>query len=185
MIFQQSALDRIEVEEEPPRMAGQHEQGERLTVTASLTTGVGRVTHGMQESVSLIEEILTMDHVDWETTLSVGDVEFHSTKEEGPYPNHQLRISVRPSASVAALSYIDHDDPQMSIANSYNPKRPLPEVDLIFSGTTASVFPRTAVIPIADARQALTEWLEHASDQPASNGTRTTRTRRPDDNRRW
>jgi hypothetical protein len=102
MIFQRSTLDRIEVEEVPPRMAGQHEQGERLTVTASLTTGVGRVTHGMREAVSLIEEILTTDHVDWETTLSVGDVEFHSTKQ-GPYPNHQLRISVRPSAGVAAL----------------------------------------------------------------------------------
>jgi Immunity protein Imm1 len=99
-----------------------------------------------------------MDHVDWETTLSVGDVEFHSTKQ-GPYPNHQLRISVRPSAGVAALNYTDHDDPRMSIANSYNPKRPLPYVDLIFSGATGAVFPRTAVIPIADARQALTEWL--------------------------
>jgi hypothetical protein len=93
------------------------------------------------------------------TSLSVGDVEFHSTKQ-GPYPNHQLRISVRPSAGVAALNYTDHDDPQMSIANSYNPKRPLPDVDLIFSGATGSVFPRTAVIPIADARNALTEWLE-------------------------
>jgi hypothetical protein len=101
VIVQRSTLDRIEVEEVPPRMAGQHEQGERLTVTASLTTGVGRVTHGMAESVSLIEEILTLDHVDWETTLSVGDVEFHSTKQ-GPYPNHQLRISVRPSAGIAA-----------------------------------------------------------------------------------
>jgi hypothetical protein len=101
VIVQRSTLDRIEVKEVPSAMAGQHEQGERLTVTASLTTGVGRVTHGMAESVSLIEEILTLDHVDWETTLSVGDVEFHSTKQ-GPYPNHQLRISVRPSAGIAA-----------------------------------------------------------------------------------
>jgi hypothetical protein len=167
-------------------MAGQHEQGERLTVTASLTTGVGRVTHGMAESVSLIEEILTTDHIDWETTLSVGDVEFHSTKKEGPYPNHQLRISVRPSAGVAALNYIDHDDPQMSIANSYNPKRPLPAVDLIFSGTTASVFPRTAVIPIADARQALTEWLETRKRPTCIEWhPYDARTRQPDDNRRW
>src|SRR5262249_12405399 len=59
----------------------------------------------------------------------------------------------------AALNYTDHDDPQMTIANSYNPKRPLPEVDLIFGGATGSVFPRTAVIPIADARRALIEWL--------------------------
>jgi hypothetical protein len=140
-------------------MARQHEHPERLTLTATLTTEVGRVTHGMQESVNLIDEILTLDHVDWETTLSVGDVEFHQTKQ-GPYPNHQLRISVRPSAGVAALNYTDHDDPQMSIANSYNPNRPLPAVDLIFSGATRAVFPRTAVIPIADAREALIEWLE-------------------------
>jgi hypothetical protein len=140
-------------------MAREHEQPEGLTLTATLTTGVGRVTHGMSESVSLIDEILTLDHIDWETTLSVGDVEFHSTTQ-GPYPNHQLRISVRPSADCAALNYTDHDDPQMTIANSYNPKRPLPEVDLIFGGATASVFPRTAVIPIADARRALIEWLK-------------------------
>lgn len=140
-------------------MAAQHEPPERLTLTASLTTGVARVTRGMRESINLIEEILTLDHVDWETVLSVGDVEFHSTKQ-GPYPNHQLRISVRPTAGVAALNYMDHDDPHMSIANSYNPNRPLPDVDLIFSGATGAVFPRTAVIPIADARDALTEWLQ-------------------------
>jgi Immunity protein Imm1 len=158
MIFQRSTLDGSR-QELPPTMTRQHEQPERLTLTASLTTGVGRVTHGMQESVRLVDEILTLDHVDWETTLSVGDVEFHSTPE-GPYPNHQLRISVRPSAGCAALNYTDHDDPQMTIANSYNPTPPAPEVDLIFSGATGSVFPRTAVIPIADARDALTEWLE-------------------------
>lgn len=139
-------------------MAGQHEQPERLTLTASLTTGVARVTHGMQASVSLIEEILTMDHTDWETTLSVGDVEFRRTKQ-GPIPNHQLRISVRPSAGFAALHYTDHDDPQMPTANSYNPEHPPPEVDLIFNGETGSVFPRTSTIPIADARNALIEWL--------------------------
>jgi hypothetical protein len=105
-------------------MARQHEQPERLTLTASLTIGVARVTHGMQASVN------TIDHVDWETTLTVGDVEFRSTTE-GPFPKHRLRISARPSAGLAALNYTDHDDPQMSIANSYNPKRPLPETDLI------------------------------------------------------
>lgn len=130
-----------------------------MIVTASLTTDVARVTHGMPAAVRLIDEILTLDHVEWETTLYVGDVEFHSTKH-GPYPNHQLRVSVRPSAGLAALNYTDHDDPEMPIANSFNPKRPLPDVDLIFNGTTGSVFPRTAAIPIAAAREALIEWLE-------------------------
>jgi Immunity protein Imm1 len=140
-------------------MAGQHEQPERLILTASLTTDVARVARGMRAAVSLIDEVLTLDHIEWETTLLVGDVEFHRTKE-GPFPNHQLRISVRPSSGVAALNYTDHDDPDMPMANSYNPTRPPPEVDLIFSGATGSVFPRTAVIPIAEARHALTEWLE-------------------------
>jgi hypothetical protein len=140
-------------------MARQREEPERLTLTASLTIDVARVAHGMQASVRLIDEILTMDHVDWETTLYVGDFEYHSTKD-GPFPNHQLRISVRPSAGFAALNYMDHDDPEMSIANSYNPKRPLPEVDLIFNGATGSVFPRTAAIPITKARDALYEWLK-------------------------
>lgn len=132
---------------------------ESMIVTASLTTGVARVTHGMPESVRLVDEILTLDHVDWETTLSVGDVEFHSTKD-GPYPNHQLRISVRPSAGLAALNYMDHDDALMPVANSFNPKRPLPDIDLVFNGSAGSVFPRTAAIPLADARKALIEWLE-------------------------
>jgi hypothetical protein len=130
-----------------------------MIVTASLTTDVARVTHGMAESVRLVDEILKMDHVEWETTLYIGDVEFHRTKD-GPFPNHQLRISVRPSAGLAALNYTDHDDPHMSIANSFNPKRPLPDVDLIFNGTTGAVFPRTALISVADARKALMEWLE-------------------------
>jgi immunity protein Imm1 of predicted polymorphic toxin system len=131
-----------------------------MIVTASLTTDVARVTRGMSASVRLIDEILTLDHVEWETTLYVGDVEFHQTKDEGPFPNHQLRISVRPSAGLAALNYMDHDDPEMSIANSYNPKRPLPDVDLIFNGSTRAVFPRAALIPIAQARKALIEWLQ-------------------------
>jgi hypothetical protein len=130
-----------------------------MIVTASLTTDVARVTHGMPESVRLIDQILNMDHVEWETTLYIGDVEFHCTKD-GPFPNHQLRISVRPSAGLAALNYMDYDDPDMPIVNSFNPKRPLPEVDLIFNGTTGSVFPRAAAIPVADARRALIEWLE-------------------------
>jgi hypothetical protein len=130
-----------------------------MIVTASLTTGIARVAHGMRESVRLVDEILRMDHVEWETTLFVGDVEFHRTRE-GPIPNHQLRISVRPSAGFAAINYMDHDDPLMPIGNSFNPKRPLSEVDLIFNGTTGAVFPRAAAIPVADARKALIEWLE-------------------------
>ena len=130
-----------------------------MILTASLTTGIACVTHGMPESVRLVDEILKMDHVEWETTLYVGDVEFHSSKD-GPYPNHQLRISVRPSAGLAAINYMDHDDPEMPIANSYNPNRPLPTIDLIFNGTTKAVFPRSAAISIADAREALAEWLE-------------------------
>jgi hypothetical protein len=130
-----------------------------MLLTASLTTGVARVMRGMLASTLLVEEILTMNHVEWETTLAVGDVEFHRSKD-GPFPNHQLRISVRPSAGFAALNYMDHDDEQMPIANSFNPKRPLPEVDLIFNGTTGSVFPRAAAIPVANAREALIEWLE-------------------------
>jgi immunity protein Imm1 of predicted polymorphic toxin system len=113
----------------------------------------------MSESVRLVDEILKMNHVDWETTLYIGDVEFHSTKK-GPFPNHQLRLSVRPTVGLAAINYMDHGDPHMPIVNSYNPKRPLPDIDLIFGGATKSTFPRTAAIPITDARNALIEWLE-------------------------
>lgn len=139
-------------------MAPQHEQPERLILTASLTTGVVRVAYGIRDAAALIGEILTLDHADWETTLLVGDVEFHQTAD-GPYPDHQMRISVRPVTGFAALNYTDNTDPNMSIANSYNPKRPLPNVYLVFNGTTGAVFPRTAAIPIADAREALNEWL--------------------------
>jgi hypothetical protein len=131
---------------------------ERMIVTATLTSGVACVARGMTESVNLIDEIIRMDHVEWETILLVGTVEFHSSKA-GPFPNHQLRLSVRPSAGFAALNYIDHDDPLLAIANSFNPKRPLPDVKLIFNGSTGSVFPRSAAIPVADARKALLEWL--------------------------
>lgn len=140
-------------------MAQSQEQLERLILTASLTTGVVRATHGARESIRLVDEILNIDHAHWETTLMVGEVEFHQSRN-GPFPNHQLRISVRPSAGFAALTYIDHDDPHMSVANSYNPNRPLPAIDLIFTGETGAVFPRTAAIRIPDARNALAEWLE-------------------------
>jgi hypothetical protein len=130
-----------------------------MILTASLTTGVARVTAGMLASVRLIDEIMTLDHIDWETTLTVGDAEFHRSKE-GPFPNHQLRISVQPSTGYAALNYMDHDDAEMPIANSFNRKRPLPAVNLIFNGTTGAVFPRTAAIAITDAREAVIEWLE-------------------------
>jgi hypothetical protein len=140
-------------------MASQFAQSGRPILTASLTNGVARVTHGIHASTMLIDEILATEHDDWETTLLVGDVEFRRSRE-GPFPNHQFRVSVRPATGYAALNYMDNDDPLMSIANSYNTRRPLPEVDLIFSGDTGAVFPRTAAISIARARMALTEWLE-------------------------
>lgn len=135
-----------------------------MIVTVSLTTGIARVADGMAQAMKLVDEILATNHVEWETTLFVGEVEFHRSKE-GPFPNHQLRISVSPSAGFAALNYMDHDDPDMPIANSFNRKRPLPEVDLIFNGTTGAVFPRTALIPISEARKALVEWL-HSRARP-------------------
>ncbi len=138
----------------------QHEQATTaVIVTAVLTTNIGRVARGLRESLDLINEILMTDHTDWETILYVGDEEFWITKA-GPIPNHQLRISVRPSAGFAAINYTDHDDPAMPIANSFNPKCPVPEVDLIFNGSTGSVFPRAAAISIPDTRAALTEWLK-------------------------
>lgn len=133
-----------------------------MILTASLTTGIARVAHGMPDSVSLVDQILATNHVRWETTLFVGDVEFHSSKS-GPVPNHQFRVSVSPRHNVAALNYMDNDDSDMPIANSYNPLRPVPDIDLIFSGSTGAVFPRTALIPIPQARTALLEWLETRS----------------------
>lgn len=138
------------------------EQSKHVVVTALLTTNAVRVTHGMTQCAALVEEVLTLDHLDQETTLWVGDEEFHSTKD-GPYPNSQMRVSVRPSLQCAALSYTDHDDPNVSIVNSYNPVANMPEVDLIFNGDMGSVFPRSAVIPIVDARNALLEWLRTRS----------------------
>lgn len=128
-----------------------------LVLTASLTNGVARVAHGLQESTALIDEILTLNHTDWETTLSVGDIEFYQD-HDGPYPNHQMRVSVRPQTDGAALNYMQNDVPKMSWANSYSATPPA-DIDLIVNGTTGAVFPRWAVIPIADARRALHEWL--------------------------
>jgi hypothetical protein len=139
-------------------MSPHREQPERLVLTASLTTDVARVAYGMRDAAALIDEILTLDHADWETTLMVGDVEFYQTRD-GPFPDHQMRVSVRPSAGYAALNYTDNNDPTMSMANSYNPMRPLPGIFLTFNGDTGAVFPQAAAIPIDDARNALHEWL--------------------------
>jgi hypothetical protein len=141
-------------------MPSRNEQQERPIVTAVLTTGVARISHGIRESEDLIDEILTLDHDDWETILSVGDVEFHQTKEEGPFPNHKMIVSVKPPQGYAALSYVDNDDPNMTAANSYSSRRPLPDIYLVYSGATGAVFPRSAAIPIPDAREALHEWLQ-------------------------
>jgi hypothetical protein len=130
-----------------------------MIVTASITTGVARVTHGLKESLALVDEILAAEHADWESTMSIGDVEFHTTKE-GPFPNNQMRVSVSPVAGYAALSYTDHDAKGHPIVNSFNPQRPLPEVFLVFNGTTGATFPRTAAIPIEEARKALVEWVK-------------------------
>ena len=129
-----------------------------MIVTALLTTGVGKVSRGEHETHELVEEILRLEHTDWETILCVGDEEFHRDKN-GPFPNNQMRVSVSPSAGYAALNYTDHDNPNDPIVNSFNPRRPLPEVLLIFNGTTGAIFPRTAAIPIVDARRALVEWV--------------------------
>lgn len=129
-----------------------------MIVTASLTTGIARVARGMPASVRLVDLVLRTDHPEWETTMYVGDIEYHRTKD-GPYPSHQMRISVRPASGYAALNYIDHNDPHMPIANSFNTHQPTPEVRLIFNGTTGSIFPPSAAIPIAHARTAMIEWL--------------------------
>lgn len=140
-------------------MSTRDEQAETpVVLTACITTGVARVTRGTCECRSLINEILTLDHEDWETTLLVGDAEFHRSPR-GPYPDHQMRVSVKPVTGYAALNYTDHNDPHMSIANSYNPTPPAPPIFLIFNGSTAKVFPPTAAIPVDNARRALHEWL--------------------------
>lgn len=70
-------------------MSPRREQPERLVLTASLTTEVGRVAHGIREATRLVDEILKLDHTDWETTLAIGDVEFHQTAD-GPFPSLDL-----------------------------------------------------------------------------------------------
>ena len=78
--------------------------GPDMIVTASLTTGVARAVRGIAASRHLIDQVLRMDHAEWETILYIGDVEFHTTTR-GPFPNHQLRVSVQPSTGFAALNY--------------------------------------------------------------------------------
>ncbi|GGN10045.1 hypothetical protein GCM10011609_57270 [Lentzea pudingi] len=129
-----------------------------MIVTAILTTQIGRVARGTIECIQLIEQILDTEHDRWETLLAVGDVEFY-TDESGPYPNQQIRVSVSPRNGVAALSFTDHDDPSRSIVNSYNAHGHIPAVGLVFSGDTGAIFPRSALIPIPHAREALMEWL--------------------------
>lgn len=137
---------------------------DNLVVTASLTSDVARVACGTHESIELIDEILGLDHETWESTLHVGDIEFHTSKD-GPYPNNQMRVSVRPAAGVAALHYVDHDDPEMSAAYSHTPN-PLPSrIYLVFNGETGRLFPQSAIISIVDARAALVEWL-HTRKRP-------------------
>lgn len=134
------------------------ERDARVVLTASLTTGVARVARGIRAAQSLVDEVLHLDHKEWETILLVGDVEFHQSRQ-GPYPDHQMRVSAQPSKGYAALNYTNNNDSTMSIVNSYNPKKPSPQVYLIFKGSVATVFPPTAAIPIPEARNALHEWL--------------------------
>ncbi|GAA2999619.1 Imm1 family immunity protein [Actinokineospora diospyrosa] len=130
---------------------------DRTILTASLTTGVARVAHGIEASTELIAEVLRLDHNEWETILLLGDQQFHQTKN-GPFPDQQLRVTVRPTLGYAALNHSDtNSDPP--IANSYNPRLSTPDLVLIFNGSTRTVFPRTAAIPIADAQLALDQWL--------------------------
>ncbi|WP_418155429.1 Imm1 family immunity protein [Actinoalloteichus caeruleus] len=127
-------------------------------MTAALTTGSVRVTRGAAESFALIDEVLRTEHVSWETTLNVGDVAYYQSKE-GPYPNHEFRISVRPSFGIAACCYIDHDDEDMPFARSWSSQQLSARAHLIYSGATGAVFPRTAAILIPRAREGLREWL--------------------------
>lgn len=127
-------------------------------MTAALTTGLACVKSGLHDCTRLMDRVLATDHTDWESTMFIGDEEYFRTKK-GPFPNHQLRISVDPLRGFAAIAYMDHDDLKMPLAYSLNPRQPAPQVDLIFSGATGAFFPRTCAIPLADARQALIEWL--------------------------
>ncbi|GAA3847062.1 hypothetical protein GCM10022243_11450 [Saccharothrix violaceirubra] len=131
-----------------------------MIVTASLTTGIVTVLRGEEAFCEFAEKLLITPHPMWESVMSIGDQEYFAEPlTGGPVPNHQLRISVDPVAGFAALNYCDHDDDAMPLANSYNPGHPSPQVDLIFSGATGAVFPRSAAVPIEDARKALHEWF--------------------------
>ncbi|CCH29910.1 Imm1 family immunity protein [Actinosynnema sp. NPDC047251] len=131
-----------------------------MIVTALLANGTACVASGKSECVLLIDRILGANETQWESTLSIGDVEYRKDRDGGPFPNHQLRISVDSAAGFAAINYLDNDDLKMPVANSYNPKRPPPDLSLIFNGTTGALFPRSAAILISDARRALIEWIE-------------------------
>jgi hypothetical protein len=114
----------------------------------------------MLEAIALVDEMLALDHESGESTLLIGDAEYFTSKD-GPYPNHQMRVSVRPHQGIAALHYVDHDDAVMSAAYSYSSSfssQP-PEVYLIFRGDTGRLFPQQSIISIADARAAILEWL--------------------------
>lgn len=143
-------------------MSAPTKHGEPVVLTALLTTNVARAAHGASACVALIEEVLTLNHTDLETTMWLGDEEYHTTPQ-GPFPDSQMRVSVRPSAGYAALSYTNHDEPGTSIVNSYNPSSQPTGTYLIFNGDTGSVFPQSALIPIPVAREALLEWLETRS----------------------
>ncbi|MGW5050172.1 Imm1 family immunity protein [Actinokineospora sp. NPDC004072] len=130
-----------------------------MIITASLTSGIAHVARGRKECERLIDVVLNLEHVDWETVLAIGDVEYHQTAD-GPFPNQQLRISVSPSRGIAAISFTDHQDPDMTVANSHNPSRTLEEHLLIFNGASGTTFPADACISIPTARRALREWLE-------------------------
>lgn len=136
-----------------------------MIVTAVLASGVSRVVSGGKSAVALIDEIMQLDHSHWESILNVGDVAFYQSDSDGPFPNHQFRVSVSPQAGYGACHYTDHDDLDMPWAISWNSRRPWPRVNLVFNGTTGAVFPRAAAIPIADVRNALVEWV-HSRARP-------------------
>lgn len=131
-------------------------------VTALLMNETVRVTHTMRDGVALIEEILSLEHTNQESSLWVGDVEYHSSGD-GPYPNHLMRVSARPSIGCAALSYTDQEDPASTVVHSFNSGQDLPETFLIYNGNTGAVFPHWAAIPVTHARNALLEWLRTRS----------------------
>ncbi|WP_103338227.1 Imm1 family immunity protein [Amycolatopsis sp. CA-126428] len=131
-----------------------------MILTGLISDGTARIAEGRTNCSELIGYVLSLEHEDWESTLNIGDIAFYQSPKDGPFPDHQFRISARPSLGLAALSYTDNSDPDMVIADSMNPNPVTPGVRLIFNGTTGAVFPVTAAIPIGDARRALFEWLD-------------------------